>query len=61
MAGVLADRRGAASAGSRDRAVSSAALAVLITTLPAWQQQAGGKKALEKALSKGYSAIAEAL
>ena len=58
LAASLAARRGANSAGTRDRANAAAALAVLMTMLPKWQAGTpADRKSLEKLLTKAYGAL----
>lgn len=58
VAEALALRRGAKSARTRDHAASAAALAVLMTFLLKWQVEGGGKKQLDKMLTKAYAGLA---
>ncbi len=57
VASALADRRGATSVGTRDEALASAALSVLMTMLLRWQRDGGGKKPLDKLLAKAFAAV----
>lgn len=58
LAQAFATRRGANSTGTRDRANSAAALAVLMTMLLPWQRAGGGRKSLDKLLTKSFGAFA---
>ncbi len=57
VADALAARRGAKSAGTKDEACAAAGLALVMTLLPRWHAQGGGKKTLDKLLTKGFSSI----
>lgn len=57
LAESLSTRRGAASVGTRDQANAAAALAVLMTMLLTWQDKGGGRKALDKLLTKSFAAL----
>lgn len=57
LAESLSTRRGARSVGTRDQANAAAALAVLMTMLLRWQAEAGGRKALDKLLTKSFAAL----
>jgi AcrR family transcriptional regulator len=59
LATTFAERRGATSPGARDTAHAAASIAILMSTLVAWHQAGGGKKALDKALTKGFSVLKE--
>lgn len=57
LAESLAARRGAESAGTRDLANAAAALAVLMTMLLKWDPASGGRKSLDKLLTKAFAAL----
>ena len=57
LAESLSGRRGATSVGTRDQANAAAALAVLMTMLLRWQAEGGGRKALDKLLTKSFAAL----
>jgi AcrR family transcriptional regulator len=57
LATAFAERRAATSPGARDTACAAASIGVLMTTLVAWNQDGGGKKALDKALTKAFGAL----
>ncbi len=59
LATTFAERRGATSPGARDTAHAAASIAILMSTLVAWRQAGGGKKALDKALTKAFSVLKE--
>jgi len=57
LAESLSTRRGASSIGTRDQANAAAALAVLMTMLLRWHAEGGGRKALDKLLTKSFAAL----
>lgn len=57
VAEALAQRRGARSVATKDDAVAAAGLAVLMTMLLKWYDQGGGKKSLDKLLTKAFAAL----
>ena len=57
LAESLSTRRRANSVGTRDHANAAAALAVLMTMLLRWQADGGGRKALDKLLTKSFAAL----
>jgi AcrR family transcriptional regulator len=57
LAEVFATRRDAKSVAIRDHVVAAAALAVLMTMLLRWQAAGGGRKALDKLLTKAFATL----
>ena len=57
LADAFAERRGAKSTGTRDRVNAAAGLAVLMTMLIAWNAGGGGRKALDKLLTKAVTTL----
>ncbi len=57
LAEVFATRRAAKSVGTRDHVAAAAALAVLMTMLLRWQATGGGRKALDKLLTKAFALL----
>ncbi len=57
LAAALAERRGAELAGNRDIACAAAGIGVLCVTLSTWARRGGGKKNLDKALDKAFTAL----
>jgi AcrR family transcriptional regulator len=57
LAESLARRRGAESTGTRDLANAAAAVAVLMTMLLKWSEEQGGRKSLDKLLTKAFAAL----
>lgn len=58
LAEVFAARRSAKSVGTRDQACAAAALAVLMTMLLKWRESGGGRKSLDRLLTKALAALA---
>lgn len=56
VAAAFATRR-SKSMGAKDAARAAAAVAVLTTTLLRWSRDGGGKKSLDRLLTKGFDAI----
>lgn len=57
LAEVYAARRSAKAVGTRDQATAAASLAVLMTMLLKWQASGGGRKNLDKVLTKSFAAL----
>jgi len=57
VAAAFAERRGASAPGARDTARAAASIGILMSTLAAWHQSGGGKKALDKALTKAFAVL----
>ena len=57
LAESFSTRRGAKSVATRDHANAAAALAVLMTMLLKWQAAGGGRKALDKLLTKAFGGL----
>ena len=57
VADAFAVRRSAKSTGTRDEANAAAAVAILMTMLLKWQTAGGGRKSLDKLLTKAFSSL----
>lgn len=57
LGAAFADRRSAQAPSARDTACAAACIGILMSTLVAWHQGGGGKKSLDKALTKAFGSL----